>query len=137
MFFENFWFIDYFFALHDGEEFRKSYKKIYPKELVQKLEHSGFYTTFLGLNITINKGKKSIELYNKYGSFSFFYYLHAKHSQQPSIMFFMELYHRKNQCTNSTYENVRGKTYENMSSSFRIMIYQIEISLEHSNETLF
>lgn len=62
MFFENFWFIDDLFARHDGEEFRKSYKKMYPKELVQKLEHSGFYITFLGLNITINNGKKSIKL---------------------------------------------------------------------------
>ena len=48
-FHETFRFIDDLCALNDGRQFQKSYKEIYPKELVLKLEHSGSHTTFLNI----------------------------------------------------------------------------------------
>ena len=39
----TFQFNDDFCALNDGGEIKKSYKKIYPKELVLMLEHSRFW----------------------------------------------------------------------------------------------
>ena len=47
------------FVTYDGEEFKKSYKEICPKELVLKLERSGSHTTFLDLKIRISNGKIS------------------------------------------------------------------------------
>lgn len=52
------------FETYDGEEFKKSYKEICPKELVLKLERSGSHTTFLDLKIRISNGKISTKLKN-------------------------------------------------------------------------
>ena len=76
-FHEIYRFIDDHWALNDGGEFQKSFKEIYLKELVLKLEHSGSHTTFRNLNITISNGKISTKLYNKYDEF-FFYCLYVK-----------------------------------------------------------
>ena len=70
--------IDDLCALNDGVEFQNSYKEIYPKELVLKLEYSGFHSTFLALNIIISNGKISTKLYDKRDYFSFIYCSLAK-----------------------------------------------------------
>ena len=56
-FHETFWFIDDLCAFNDGREFQMSYKEIYPKELILKLEQSGTHVTFLDVNITKSNGK--------------------------------------------------------------------------------
>ena len=75
MFHGAFRFIDDLCALNDGGEFQKSYKEIYLKELLLKLEHSRSHAAFLNSNITISNGKISTKLYDKCGDF--FYCLHA------------------------------------------------------------
>ena len=47
----SFWFIVHLCALNDGEDFQKSRIEIYPKEMMLRLEYSGFQATFLDLNI--------------------------------------------------------------------------------------
>ena len=59
MFHGTFRFVDDLCALNDGENFQKSYKEIYLKELVLKFEPSGYHAAFLNLNIAISNGKIS------------------------------------------------------------------------------
>ena len=68
----TFRFIDDLCALNDGNEFLHSYKEIYPKELVLKLEHNGSHATFLDLDLSIDNGKITSKLYDKRDDFSFF-----------------------------------------------------------------
>ena len=75
--------------MNDGEEFQKSYKEIYPKELELKLEYSGSYATFLDLYTTISNGKISSKLYDKYDDFSFFFLFFA---WQTFIAIFHDLF---------------------------------------------
>ena len=49
-------FIDDLGTLNDGVVFNDFYKDIYPLELHLKAEHSGTYTTFLNLDITVKDG---------------------------------------------------------------------------------
>ena len=46
------------------KNFKKSFKEFYPRELVLKLEDSAFHATFLDLNIPISNGKISNKLYD-------------------------------------------------------------------------
>ena len=51
------------------EKFHKSSKEIYREALVIKLEHSGSPVSFLDLDVYINNGKVTANLYDKRGSF--------------------------------------------------------------------
>ena len=82
MFHGTFRFVDDLCALTDGENFQTSYKEIYPKGLVLKLEHSGYQAAFLDLNIAISNGKISTTLYDKHEDF-FFVCMPNFHSNIP------------------------------------------------------
>ena len=90
MFHGTFRFVDNLCALTDGENFQTSYKEIYPKGLVLKLEHSGYHAAFLDLNIAISNGKISTTLYDKHEDFFLFAcqtFIATSHH-----LFFMELW---------------------------------------------
>ena len=87
MFHGTFRFVDDLCALTDGENFQTSYKEIYPKGLVLKLEHSGYHAAFLDLNIAISNGKISTTLYDKHEDF-FFVCMPNFHSNIPSSVFY-------------------------------------------------
>ena len=65
-------FIDDLCAVKDGNEFFKSFKNIYAKELELKVEHTGLHGTFLDLRITIKDNTFIYKLFNKRDTFSFF-----------------------------------------------------------------
>ena len=64
-------FIDDLCALNDGEEFKNSYKEIYPAELQLKVEHFGDHATFLDLDIKIENKTFVYKLYDKRDEFPF------------------------------------------------------------------
>lgn len=53
-------------------EFGVSYKRIYPKELVLKIEHKDFCAYFLNFNINIADGEFIYQIYDENDSFPFF-----------------------------------------------------------------
>lgn len=53
MFHGTLWFIDDLCVPNDGGQSQKSYKEIYSKEVVLKLEYFGSHSTFLDLYITM------------------------------------------------------------------------------------
>ena len=56
-------------ALNNGGYFQKSFKEIYPKGLMLKLEYSRFHATFLHLNIPLSICCMINKLYDKRGDF--------------------------------------------------------------------
>ena len=65
-------FIDDLCALNDGNDFAKSHRNIYPKELELKIEHQGTHATFLDLDITIINKTFVYKLFDKRDAFPFF-----------------------------------------------------------------
>ena len=65
-------FIDNLCTIHDGGEFGRIHKNIYPKELDLKEEHSSTHATFLNLDINIVDWKFIYKLFDKRDSFPFF-----------------------------------------------------------------
>ena len=64
-------FIDDLCAINDGDEFSKSHKDIYPKELDLKVEHHGQHASFLNLDINITNNQFVYKLYDKRNAFPF------------------------------------------------------------------
>ena len=65
-------FIDDLCAINDDDEFSKSFKNIYPKELELKIEHQGDHATFLDLDIKVEDGVFVYKLFDKRDTFPFF-----------------------------------------------------------------
>ena len=86
-------FIDDLCAINDGNEFSKSYKNIYPKELELKLEHHGKHATFLDLDIKIEHGIFIYKLFDKRDKFPFFI-VRMPHLQSniPSSIFYGSIF---------------------------------------------
>ena len=64
-------FIDDMCCINDGGEFGRSWKNIYPKELVLKSENSGTKANFLDINIEIEEGRFTFKLFDKRDAFPF------------------------------------------------------------------
>jgi len=86
-------FIDDLCTINDGNEFSRSFKCIYPKELVLKLEHSGTHATFLDLDINIEDGMFIYKLFDKRDKFPFFI-VRMPHLQSniPSSIFYGSIF---------------------------------------------
>ena len=65
--------------MNDGGEFGKNFLEIYATELELKAEHDGTHSTFLDLDISIDKGKLFFKMFDKRGNFM----LHI--ARMPSI----------------------------------------------------
>ena len=73
-------FIDDLCAINDDEKSSKSFKWIYPGELVLKLEHSETHATFLDLHIKIGDGIFADKLFDRREKFQFFI-VHMPHCE--------------------------------------------------------
>ena len=82
-------FIDDLVCLNDGNKFSDSFKKIYPKDLELKCEHSGDHATFLDLDIKIDGDKFVYKLFDKRDEFPFFVVrMPDRRSNIPSYIFY-------------------------------------------------
>ena len=57
--------------MNDGAEFVKAVFELYPTELELKVKHNGSHATFLDVDISIDKGKFILKMFDKQDAFNF------------------------------------------------------------------